>query len=120
VGASAPLTHQRGAGLQHDPGSGARSAFLELCGQRAQAALQRQAHAAIGSLLQLMDEVSDDQIATEARRRSGAMQLAPTNPQILRRSIGQAGNLALDLGNVSTARSIAPIAVSVANRRRLA
>jgi len=81
---------------------------------------RRQAHAAIGSLLQLMDEASDDQIATEARRRSGAMQLAPTNPQILRRSIGQAGNLALDIGNVSTARSIALFAVPVANRRRLA
>jgi len=38
----------------------------------------------------------------------------------LRRPIGQAGNLALDLGEVRTARPIVPIAVPVANRRRLA
>ena len=56
-------------------------------GRGPQAALQRSAHAAIGSLLQLMDEASDQQIATEARRRSGAMQLAPANKQLLRRQI---------------------------------
>jgi hypothetical protein len=38
--------------------------FLELCGQGPQAALQRQAHAAIGSLLQLIREGSDEQVTT--------------------------------------------------------
>jgi hypothetical protein len=35
-------------------------------------------------------------------------------------TIGQAGNLALDLGDVTTARPIVPIAVPVAKRRQLA
>jgi hypothetical protein len=34
----------------------------------------------MGSLLQLMGEGSDQQIATEPERRSSAMQLAPGNP----------------------------------------
>jgi hypothetical protein len=67
-----------------------------------------------------MGEGPDQQIATEPERRSGAMQLAPGNPKILRRPIGQAGNLALDLGEVRPARPIVPIAVPVVNRRRLA
>src|SRR5262245_65893037 len=70
VGASAPLTQQCRAGLQHDPGIGARSAFLEFCGQRPQAAPQRKAHDAIDSLLQLMDEASDETNAREALWRS--------------------------------------------------
>jgi hypothetical protein len=64
VDVSAPLTQQLGAGLQDGLGIGARSAFLELCGQGPQAALQRQAHAAIGSLLQLIREGSDEQVTT--------------------------------------------------------
>jgi hypothetical protein len=39
---------------------------------------------------------------------------------MLRRLIGQAGNLALDLADVRTARPTVPIAVPAANRRRLA
>jgi hypothetical protein len=38
----------------------------------------------------------------------------------LRRPIGQAGYLALDLSDVRTARPIVPIAVPAVNRRRLA
>jgi hypothetical protein len=38
----------------------------------------------------------------------------------LGRPIGQTGNLPLDLGEVRTAPPILPIAVPVANRRRLA
>jgi hypothetical protein len=85
VGASAPLTHQSCAGLRHDAGSEGATGFLELSGQALQAAPQRWARAAFGSLLQLMSESSDHQIATETRRWSGAMQLPPSKSQILRR-----------------------------------
>jgi len=37
--------------------------------------------------LQVMGEGSDQQIATDAERRFGAMQLAPGKPQLLYRSI---------------------------------
>ena len=120
VGVTAPLAHQHRAGLRHKTGVERRAAFLELLGQALQAAPQRPAYAAITFLLQLMGEGSDQQIATEPKRRSSAMQLAPGNPQILRRPFGQAGHLAFDLGGVRTARPIVPIAIPVANRRRLA
>src|SRR5215831_12501816 len=68
VGVSAPLTHQHRAGLRHETGVEGRAAFLELFGQALQAAPQRWARAAFGSLLQLMSEGSDHQIATETRR----------------------------------------------------
>src|SRR5215471_3634915 len=98
VGVTAPLAHQHRAGLRHDTGVEGRAAFLELSGQAPQAAPQRWARAAFSSLLQLMSEGSDHQIATEAERRSGVMQLTPSKPQFLRRSIYQCGNLAFDLG----------------------
>jgi len=37
----------------------------------------------MGALLQLIGEASDDQIATEAQRRSGVMQCPPRTPQLL-------------------------------------
>jgi hypothetical protein len=82
---------------QHDPGVGAQSAFFELCGQGPEAAPQRQAHFAIGSLLQIIGEGSDEQIATEAWRWIGAMQLAPGQPQIVCRLTRQSGNLAFNV-----------------------
>jgi len=84
VGVTAPLTHQYRAGLRHDTGVEGRAAFLELFGQALQAAPQRWAGAAFGSLLPLMSKRSDHQIATETRRWSGAMQLPPGKSQILR------------------------------------
>ena len=93
-------------------------AFLELCRQALQAAPQRPARLAIASLLQLMREGSDDQIATEAWRWLGAMQLAPPHPQILRGAIDQFGNFAFDSGDVGTAPSVAPIAAAVRSGRR--
>jgi hypothetical protein len=77
VGVPAPLTHQRRAGLQTDPEIAAWGAFLELCRQALQAAPQRSARLAIASLLQVMREGSDDQIASMnsergARRRVGS------------------------------------------------
>ena len=53
VGVSAPLTHQGRAGLQHGAGIERTSAFLELSRQSLKAALQREARAAMGALLQL-------------------------------------------------------------------
>jgi hypothetical protein len=48
-----------------------------------------------------MDEGSDQQIAAEAGRRAGAMQLAPRQPQFWCRPIEQLGNLMVGLGGVS-------------------
>jgi len=59
---SAPLTHQSRAGLRHDTGIEGATALLELSGQGLQAAPLRPAGAAIGLLLQLMGEGSDQQM----------------------------------------------------------
>jgi hypothetical protein len=67
-----------------------------------------------------MGEGSDQQIATEPLRRASAMQLAPRKPQFLRRPIEQFGNLMVDLGDISTARSAGAVAAWTGNRRRLA
>ena len=117
VGMSVPLTHQCRAGLQYDTGIEPRAGFVELSGQALHAPPQRVARPGIDLLLQLMGQGSDDQIATEAKRRSSVMQLAPSNPQILRRPIDQLGNLLLDLSCVCTAPSIS---ASTRNERRLA
>jgi hypothetical protein len=85
-----------------------------------QAAPQRPACPATGVLLQLIGEGSDQQIATEAERRSGAMQLAPSKPQFVCRPIHELGNLAVDLGYVRAAQSVGPVAVLTGNGRRLA
>src|SRR5215471_13051202 len=113
-----PLAHHHRAGLRHDTGVEGRAAFLELFGQALQAAPQRSARAAFGSFLPLMGEGSDHQIATETLRGSGAMQLPPGKPQILRRSIDQPGNVAFELGAVCTTRSVVAIAAATGNRRR--
>jgi hypothetical protein len=39
------------------------------------------------ALLQIIGKTSDEQIATDPKRRFGAMQLAPGKPQLLCRSI---------------------------------
>jgi hypothetical protein len=71
-------------------------------------------------LLQLIGEGSDQQIATEPLRRSGAVQLPPGNPQFVRRSIRQFGDLPVHLGDIRVARSVGPGACSTGNGRRLA
>ena len=73
VGVSAPLTHQCRACPQHDTGIGGPAAPLELSSQPLQATPLRPARAAMGMLLQPMSKSSDQQIATEARRRSSAL-----------------------------------------------
>ena len=55
--------------------------------------------------MQLIGEGSDQQIATEPQRRSGAIQLPPGKPQFVRRPIHQFGDLAVHRGDVCIARS---------------
>src|SRR6202023_2708101 len=73
-----------------------------------QAALQGAGWARLGALLQLIGEASDDQIATEAQRRSGVMQCPPRTPQLLCRSIGQSGDFAIKTGQVRVSQSVLP------------
>ena len=118
MGVSAPLADQCRAGLQHDAGIEGKTAFLELSSQGLQATPQREAGAAIGALLQLIDKGSDHQIATNAQRRPGAMQLAPSKPQLVRRLIDQSGNFVFELGHAHVSRSVVPVAASTENGRR--
>ena len=83
MGVSAPVPDQSRAGLQHDTGIAANAGFLRAYGQLLQAAPQHPARPAIGALLQVIGEGSDQQIATEAQRRVSAMQPAPSQPQIV-------------------------------------
>src|SRR6185437_10531869 len=108
MGVSAPLPHQGRAGLQHSAGIEGASAFLELCRQSPKAALQCAARAAVGALLQLIGEASDDQITTEAQRRSGVMQCPPGTPQLLCRPIDQSGDFAIKTGQVPVSQSVLP------------
>src|SRR6516225_8798788 len=77
VGVPAPLTHQCRAGLRDDTRIERRASLLELSGQGLQTAPQCPARPAGGTLLQLLGEGSDQQIATEPLRWARAMQLAP-------------------------------------------
>ena len=86
VGVSTPLTNQCRAGLQHDSGIKRRAALSALSNSL-QAAPQGPAGSAIAPLLQLVSEGSDQQIATNPKRRFGAMKLAPGKPQLLCRAI---------------------------------
>ena len=117
VGVPPPLTHQCRAGLRHDTGIERRASFLEFSDKSLKAAPQYPARPVSSALLQLMDESSDQQIATEPLRRAGAMQLPPLKPQFGCRAIEQFGNLAVDHGGVRTARS-APVAHSTGYGRR--
>ena len=75
---------------------------------------------ASSTLLQLMGEGADQQIAAEPLRRAGAIQFAPCKPQFLRRAIEQIDKMTVDLGDVLTGRSAGAVAASSGNRRRLA
>jgi hypothetical protein len=107
-----PLTDQRRARLQHDSGIEGHAALFELSGQRLQAAPQCSAGSAIALLLQLVGEGSDQQIATEPLGRFDTMQLAPGKAQIVRRSMRQFSNLAVDLGHNSAPRINVRVAAS--------
>src|SRR6202023_3201975 len=85
-----------------------------------QAALQGAGWTALGALLQLIGEASDDQITTEAQRRSGVMQCPPRTPQLLCRPIDQCGNLAFRVGQVRASQTVVPVATSTGSARRFA
>src|SRR6266404_3756763 len=74
----------------------------------------------MGALLQLIGEPPDDQIATEAHRRSGVMQCPPGTPQLRCRPINQPRNLVIKLGQVRVLQSVFPTTVWTEIGRRLA
>src|ERR1700674_4088412 len=83
-------------------------------------ALQRPAGAAIGALLHFVGKGPDHQIAAEAQRWVSAMETTPSEPQLVRGSIRQPGNLSFDVVDFEAARSAAPIAGLNDDGQRLA
>src|SRR5690348_3928129 len=65
----------------------------------------------MGALLKFVGKASDEQIAAHPKRQFGAMQLAPRKPQLLCRSIEQAGDFRFD---VAQARLSYAVVVAVA------
>src|SRR5262249_14120399 len=120
MGVPAPLPHQARAGLQHHAGIERTSAFLQLSREGLQPALQCAARTPMRALLQLIGDPPDDQITTEAQRRSSVMQCPPDMPQLLCRPIDQSGNLAIKLGQVRVSQSVLPAAVWTEDGGRLA
>src|SRR4029077_1963564 len=96
------------------------SAFLELSRQNPQTAQQSAAGAAMSALLQLIGEPPDDQIATEARRRSGVIQPPPGMPQLLCRPIDQPGDFTINLGQVLVVKPVPSGVVCTETGERLA
>src|SRR5215831_6329075 len=120
VGMPAPLTDQSRTDFRDERGIKGPTFLRKFSGQGLKAPPQCPVRPASSTLLQLMSEGADQQIATEPLRRAGAMQLAPCKPQFLRRPIEQFGNLTVDLGGIRTTRSPAPVAGTPRNGRRLA
>src|SRR5215469_5741711 len=120
VGMPAPLTDQSRADFRDERGIEGPALLRKFCGQGLKAALQCPARPASSTLLQLMGEGSDQQIAAEPLRWARARQLPPCKPQFLCRAIEQINKMAVDLGDVLTGRSARAVAASTGNRRRLA
>jgi hypothetical protein len=120
MGVSAPLPHQRRAGLRHYAEIERTGVFFELCRQNPQAALQSAARAATGALLQLIGEPPDDQITTEAEGWSRVMQCPPRTPQLLCRPIDQPSDFAIKPGQVRASQTAVSAAVWTETRGRLA
>jgi hypothetical protein len=74
----------------------------------------------MGALLQLIGKPSDNQITTEAQRRSGVMQCPPGTPQLPCRPIDQSGDFAIKLDQAQVSQSVFPAAVWTEAGRRLA
>ena len=120
MGVPAPLPHQGCAGLQRSAGVERTSAFLELSRQNLQVALQGGGRAAMGTLLQLIGEPPDDQIATEPQRRSSVMQSPPHTPQLLCRLTDQPGDFAIKFCQGQTSPPVLPAIVCTETTGRLA
>src|SRR5215468_4821513 len=119
VGMPAPLTDQSRAYFRDERGIEGPAFLRKFSGQGLKAPLQCAVRPASSTLLQLMSEGADQQIATEPLRRAGAIQFAPCQPQFLRRAIEQIDKMTVDLGDVLTGRSARAVAASTGNRRRL-
>src|SRR5215813_7120222 len=120
VGMPAPLTDQNRAHFRDERGIEGPAVLRKFSAQGLKAAPQCPICPASSTLLQLMGEGADQQIATEPLRRAGAIQFAPCKPQFLRRAIKQIDKMTVDLGDVLTDRSAAAVAASIGNRRWLA
>ena len=116
----APLTHQCRADFRDERGIEGPAFLRKFSGQGLKTAPQCPVRPASSTLLQLMGEGADQQIATEPLRRAGAMQFAPCKPQFLRRAIEQIDKMTVDLGDVLIGRSAGAVAASIGNRRRRA
>ena len=66
----------------------------------------------------LTGKASHEQIATNPKRRFGAMQLAPGKPQLLCRSIEQAGDFGFDIAQARLSCSVVAVAAATGNGRR--
>ena len=98
VGVPAPPAYYYRPGLWGGIRIKGPASRLESSSQGPQAAPQCPARPASSTLLQLIDEGSDQQIAAEPLRRAGAMQLAPCKLQFGCRPIEQFANLAVGRG----------------------
>src|SRR5262249_34143117 len=85
VGMPAPLTDQSRADFRDERGIEGLAVLGKFARQGLKAAPQCRVRPASRTLLQLMGEGADQQIATEPLRRAGAIQFAPCKPQFLRR-----------------------------------
>ena len=115
VGMPAPLPDHSRADFRDERGIEGPAVLRKFSGQGLKAALQCPGRPASSTLLQLMGEGADQQIATEPLRWAGAMQFAPCNPQFLRRAIEQIDKMTVDLGDVLTGRSARAVAASTGN-----
>src|ERR1700752_4298285 len=118
VGVATPLTDQCRARFERGGQIGGRAAFFALSGQSLQAAPQCPAGSAIALLLELMNEGSDQQIATEPLGWFDTMQSSPGKAQIVRRPMQQVVNLAVNLGHNSNPRINGRVAASTRNGGR--
>src|SRR5215469_9377814 len=113
-----PLPHQGRAGLQQDAGMDRASVLLQGCSEGLQSATQRAVEAAMGPLLQIVGKASDDQITANPKRRFGAMELAPGEPQLLRRSIEQVGDFGFDTARTRLPGSIVAVGARTGSGRQ--
>src|ERR1700741_3490632 len=118
VGVAAPLADQCRARFERGAQIGGRAALFALSGQSLQAAPQCPAGSAIALLLQLLNEGSDQQIATEPLGWFDTMQSAPGKAQTVRRPNHQSGDLAVDRGHNSAPRINLRVAALTGNAGR--
>src|SRR5262249_13352039 len=90
-GMPAPLTDQSRADFRDERGIEGPAFLRKFSGQGLKAPPQCSVRPASSTLLQLMGEGADQQIATEPLRRAGAVQFAPCKPQVWRRATEQIG-----------------------------